>query len=153
MKHLVFVIIALFAFQTPAEAQLFEKIKRKVKNKKEQKENETIDEGIEKVENIFKKKDKKKKGNEDQGEEGSSAEKGPVITPDISEQKEKEIWMQRYDFKPGRDIIFFDDFENEELGEIPSKWYYNKGLMEVVKVNSEQNHVMSGELGYGHPNW
>ncbi|MBX2827409.1 MAG: OmpA family protein, partial [Flavobacteriaceae bacterium] len=86
-------------------------------------------------------------------EEGSSAEKGPVITPDISEQKEKEIWMQRYDFKPGRDIIFFDDFENEELGEIPSKWYYNKGLMEVVKVNSEQNHVMSGELGYGHPNW
>ena len=48
MKHLVFVIIALFAFQTPAEAQLFEKIKKKVKTKKEQKENETIDEGIEK---------------------------------------------------------------------------------------------------------
>ncbi|MDC8003992.1 OmpA family protein [Aureisphaera galaxeae] len=156
MKHLVLIMIALFAFQTPAEAQLFEKIKRKVKNKKEQKENETIDEGIEKVENIFKKKDKKKKKRNGDGEgedEGASTESGPVVTPDMSEKKEKEIWMKRYDFKPGRDIIFFDDFENEDIGEIPSKWYYNKGLMEVVKVNSEQNHVMSGDLGYGHPNW
>ncbi len=154
MKKLIIVLLALFAFQAPAEAQIFEKIKRKVKNKKERKENETIDKGLDKVEDIFKKKDKKDSdGNEPTGDEEASTDTGPVVTPETDDKQAQEIWMKRYDFKPGKDIIFFDDFENEEVGEIPSKWRYYKGTMEVVKTSGDQNLVMSGELGYGHPNW
>ncbi|MEL6141287.1 MAG: OmpA family protein, partial [Bacteroidota bacterium] len=35
----------------------------------------------------------------------------------------------------------------------PSKWAYQKGIMEVVEVNNEHGNVMMGDLGYGHPNW
>ncbi len=152
MKKLILTILILFAFQTPVEAQLFEKIKKKVTQKKNQKENESIDKGIETVEGIFKKKNKKR----DDGGGGNgdaSGSDGDVVMPGMNKKEEAEIWMTRYDFKPGKDIIFFDDFEGEELGEIPSKWHYYKGLMEIVKVNGENNYVLSGDLGGGHPNW
>jgi len=150
MKHLLIAMIALFAFQTPCEAQIFEKIKRKVKNKKDQKVDETIDKGID---GIFEKKDDDDSSDGGTNNEGGSSEKGPVVTGKTSTKKAKEIWMKRYDFKPGKDIIFYDDFENEELGEIPSKWNYNKGVLEVIKVNNEHNNVITGEMGYTHPNW
>ena len=155
MKHLIIVLIALFAFQAPVEAQIFEKVKKKVIRKKDQKENETIDEGIDAVEDIFKKKDENNNdGSNDGGnDDGASTEGGPILTKGTSEKKAKDIWMKRYDFKPGKDIIFFDDFENDELGEIPRKWKYNKGLMEVVTIDNAHHNVLSGDLGYGHPNW
>ena len=55
MKHLIIILIALFTFQAPVEVHIFEKVKRKVIRKKDRKENETIDEGIDTVEDIFKK--------------------------------------------------------------------------------------------------
>ena len=105
------------------------------------------------VKSLFKKKDKNK---------GKSTE--AISKTEVPEAKaendvngatanEIKVYTERYDFKPGKEIIFFDDFESEEVGEIPSKWKYNKGLMEVVKVDNDYNHVMSGDLGYGHPNW
>ncbi|MEM7186687.1 MAG: OmpA family protein [Bacteroidota bacterium] len=151
MKHLCIALIALFTLQAaPCEAQIFDKIKKKVSKKKDQEIDKTIDKGID---GIFGKKKKKKDKNGGGSDDGSSNEGGPVVTSETSDKKAKEIWMKRYDFKPGRDIIFYDDFENEEQGEIPSKWKYYKGLMEVVTVNNEHNNVMSGELGFGHPNW
>lgn len=155
MRYLILTLALALSFNMTAEAQIFEKVKRKVSQKKSQKENEAIDKGIEEVEDIFTKKDKKDGDTSDEGgnEDGASTEGGPSVTPDMSEKKAKEIWMKRYDFKPGKDIIFYDDFESEEIGEIPSKWYYNKGLMEVVTVSGEHNNVMSGDLGYGRPNW
>ena len=68
-------------------------------------------------------------------------------------KSEIKVWTERYDFQPGKEIIFFDDFEEEGISDIPSKWKYKKGVMEVVEVNNEYNHVLSGDLGYGHPNW
>ena len=153
MKNFILSLVAVLAISTTAEAQIFKKVKNKVLQKKEQKENETIDKGIEEVGNIFKKKDPEEGDNGDDGgtNDEASTDEGPSVTPGTSEKKEKEIWMKRYDFKPGRDIIFFDDFEDEEVGEIPSKWKYNKGVMEVIVIDG--NKGMSGDLGYGHPNW
>ena len=155
MKKVIIILIALLAFQPQAEAQIFEKVKRKVSRKKSDEEDKAVDKGIESVENIFKKKDKNKKSDDesDTAENGGSSDDGPAVEPDMDKKDEVEIWMERYDFKPGKEIIFFDDFENEDVGEIPSKWKYNKGLMEVIKVSGEHNNVMSGDLGYGHPNW
>ena len=155
MKHLIIALIALFALQAPCEAQILEKVTRKVKKEHDRQVDETIDKGID---GIFGKKKKKKKKKKDKDQDGTNGDEssnggGPVVTSDTSEEKAKEIWMKRYDFKPGKDIIFFDDFENEESGEIPSKWKYNKGVMEVVTVNNEYNQVLTGDLGYGHPNW
>jgi len=154
MKKVLCILLLIGAFQVPAEAQVFDKIKKKVTKKKNQTEEDAIDKGIESVEGIFKKK-KKKKGNTAEGTEKDEAptQDGPVIQPGMSDKKAQEIWMTRYDFKPGREIIFFDDFENEQIGEIPSKWYYRKGLMEVVQVSGQNNHVVTGDLGGGRPNW
>ncbi|HPF12249.1 MAG TPA: OmpA family protein [Flavobacteriaceae bacterium] len=150
MKKVIIVLMALFAFQVTAEAQILDKVKRKVKQKKDQEENKAIDKGIDE---IFKKKDEDTKdGNDGDGEEGSQGS-GPSVTPGMSPKKERDIWMQRYDFQPGSEILFFDDFEGEQLGEIPSKWQYNKGNIEVVQIDGTHNKVLNGDLGHTRPNW
>lgn len=157
MRNFILTLLAVTAISFSADAQIFDKVKRKVLQKKEQKENEAINKGIEKAEEVIIGGDENEEGTNGEGtseggtNDGASTEGGPTVKPGISEKKEKEIWMKRYDFKPGRDIIFYDDFENEELGEIPSKWNYKKGLMEIIEVDG--NKGMSGDLGYGHPNW
>lgn len=164
MKHIWLILIAFTIIQPGASGQVWDKIKRKVEQKKNQKENEAINKGAEAVEDIFTKKPEKE---EKEGSDGatkpnpnekasteSEDQKGDVVTQSEGNEKEEiKIWTERYDFIPGKDIIFFDDFEEDDLSEIPRKWYYNKGVMEVVEVNNDYSNVMSGDLGHGHPNW
>lgn len=167
MKHIFLILIACFVIQTDTSAQILDKIKRKAKQRKERKENEAIDEGLDAVEDLFKKKPTEDKGKDAKDTAKTNPTKEPNVrqtsnngSDDITETDQQtdenaqiNVWTERYDFKPGKDIIFFDDFEDEEVSEIPSKWQYYKGVMEVVEVNNEYNNVMSGDLGYGHPNW
>lgn len=43
----------------------------------------------------------------------------------------------KFDFVPGDEVIFYDQLENEQLGEFPSKWELIKGEAEIQKVNGE----------------
>ena len=43
----------------------------------------------------------------------------------------------KFDFVPGDEVIFYDQLENEQLGEFPSKWELIKGEAEIQKLNGE----------------
>lgn len=48
---------------------------------------------------------------------------------------------QNYDFAPGANVIFQDDFSGSALGEFPSKWEQQKGQAVVVDIGGK--HAMS----------
>ena len=43
----------------------------------------------------------------------------------------------KFDFVPGDEVIFYDQLENEQLGEFPSKWELIEGEAEIQKLNGE----------------
>ncbi len=161
MKYLFLALLTLFVIQVDVDAQILDRAKYKAKQRKTQKENQAIDKGLDAVEGIFKKKKKNmdqpqndSPTNDTNGSQETNTDGGADrVREGMPRAEEIQVWTKRYDFKPGKDIIFYDDFEDEETGEIPSKWKYNKGIMEVVEVDNEYSYVMSGDLGYGHPNW
>ncbi|MEL6277188.1 MAG: hypothetical protein AAFU03_18960, partial [Bacteroidota bacterium] len=157
IRLLSLILVAFCLNVVTLDAQILDRAKRAAQQRKVQKENEAIDQGLDAVEGLFKKK--KKTQDASSGKESDEAVTGvsgggdAVYTAEMSKDKAIEVWTKRYDFKAGKEIIFFDDFEGEEVSEIPSKWAYQKGIMEVVEVNHEHGNVMMGDLGYGHPNW
>jgi len=44
----------------------------------------------------------------------------------------------KYDFVPGTEIIFEDDFKDEQNGEFPSRWDMTKGAIEVAELDGEK---------------
>ncbi|MEL6987545.1 MAG: OmpA family protein [Bacteroidota bacterium] len=96
----------------------------------------------------------KKKENADisQNSNDHSTNNKSLQKENIDSKDSIEVWTKRYDFKAGTEIIFFDDFENEEIGEIPTKWHYTKGLVETVSIKSKGK-AMSGEMAFLRPNW
>jgi len=48
-----------------------------------------------------------------------------------------QIW-NKYDFVPADTILFYDDLQNEEYGEFPSKWDMFFGNVEIAKLNNEK---------------
>ncbi|MEL6358249.1 MAG: hypothetical protein AAFQ37_15110, partial [Bacteroidota bacterium] len=155
IRLLSLILVAFCLNVVTLDAQILDRAKRAAQQRKVQKENEAIDQGLDAVEGLFKKK--KKTQDASSGKESDEAVTGvsgggdAVYTAEMSKDKAIEVWTKRYDFKAGKEIIFFDDFEGEEVSEIPSKWAYQKGIMEVVEVNNEHGNVMMGDLGYGHP--
>ena len=65
MKHVILVLLAIFMVQYTGSTQVWDKVQRKVKQRKDRKENEAIDKGLDGVEGIFKKKEKEEKGSND----------------------------------------------------------------------------------------
>ena len=123
--------------------------KRKVESRTNRKADETIDNGLDKLEdgldNIFKKKDKKnKKDNSkpsttsDPGEDNNSNDSA---NPSRDDQNSEVLTnsgssLQRYsksNFIAGEDVIAFEDFSNEQLGNLPGSWV-STGTAEVVKL-------------------
>ena len=52
-------------------------------------------------------------------------------------KKKAETAYAKSDFVPGDEIIFDDDFADEQLGEFPSKWDLISGVSEVVKFDGK----------------
>jgi len=53
----------------------------------------------------------------------------PPLNPQDADQSPMLTW-NKYDFVPGTEIIFEDNFENEQNGEFPSRWDITKGVVE-----------------------
>jgi OOP family OmpA-OmpF porin len=141
-------------------AQILDKIENEAKNRKDRKEDEIIDEGFDKIENIFKRKDNNKdkeeekdEGQQDQNENKENDREDQTEQTSTSGSDERDdivIWTEKYDFVPGEEIIFYDDFEDEALGDIPVQWSYEKGMLEIVEL-SGAGKVLSGDMS-SHPN-
>lgn len=144
MRYLyVFVCVGMILFENDAQAQLLNP-KEILRNKSQQRTNQGMergaDKGLDKLEegigNIFKKKDNSSKGsNETPKEEKSNdvqAQESKTTAPQVEKNTLKSY--SKFDFVPGEQVIGFEDFSQDEVGDFPDKWNTNSSG-EVVKFD------------------
>ncbi|MDA3614814.1 OmpA family protein [Polluticaenibacter yanchengensis] len=127
------------------------KAKNATTNKVDKKVDETIDKGLDKIEKgiggLFKKKEKSNK--EERNEENRKSQK-----QDVEEQEYSFTAYNKFDFIPGEKILAFDDFKQDNPGDLPAKWN-STGTAEIAKISgSEFNWVQfSGGEAYFSPQY
>lgn len=148
MKQLILVLL-LAVFGLTGKAQIVNP-KEVARQKSEERANSKIEEGIDagfdKIEEgiggLFKKKKKEKSDNHDDlNEENNSSNTStePTVESAVPGKQVNSSSLQTYskfDFVPGEQIIFYDDFANDPVGEFPAKWNTNNNA-EVVTVEGE----------------
>ncbi len=160
MKWIVRCLAALMLFglvhPQPVEAQLLKKIKNKAKRKAEQridrKIDRAIDESLDAVECLVTDPECIAQAEQDGKEvkvvdangdpvppaEANRAKQAARKDDDVSKQKPGQGAWANYDFVPGHRVLFFDDFEEEYVGDVPRSIAFSEGVMEVVEENGNQ---------------
>jgi len=156
MKYSVFfsMIFALLMFLLPdarsqVKVDVKEKVNREADNRANRATDRVIDAGFDKLEEgikgVFKKKDKKSKG--DTIEEEAASENDAKVSDSESSQPEKTadskstnksapaLSWAKYDFLPGDQVIFEDNLKKEENGEFPSRWDLKRGNAEIAELD------------------
>ncbi len=134
-----FLLILSFLFTELATAQI--NVKGYVKEKAREKANEAVRDGIDDVIEMGNKDDENNQVEEEppttELEESNEtpseieAEQDENMRPD---EKPKMESYGQYDFVPGDQILFFEDFSQDALGDFPALWVSNGGG-EVKTVN------------------
>jgi outer membrane protein OmpA-like peptidoglycan-associated protein len=143
MKKL-FLLSFFFGFVFIADAQLkgvLDRAKQRIKDKTTQKVNttadNTVDSAFSKTEKTVKDaakeittKDsiKKKMDNNEEMSEGSTGKKATSLKA-----------YSKYDFVPGERIIWYEDFIQDAIGDLPDKWNTN-GAGETVTLEGKTGH-------------
>jgi OOP family OmpA-OmpF porin len=156
MKGILILLMGAFFLlsQLNTTAQIKLDVKKKVNKQATQRANQRTDQAIDKgfdkieegVENLFKKKEKT--GKEEKSEEkepvlekkttasnSQKAEPEPQVAPE--EKPQPQLTWAKYDFVPGTEIIFEDDFRGEQNGEFPSRWDITKGTVEMAQFGED----------------
>lgn len=124
-------ILLSAAFGSETNAQILKKLEKKVKQKVDRrvdrKVDKKIDEGLDEVEGVG--KDNKagvgtidKKAN---NEQSSTTYSGNEVFS----------YTSKYDFVPGNKMLLFEDFEKDQVGDLPAAWNTD-GTAETVKLNN-----------------
>jgi outer membrane protein OmpA-like peptidoglycan-associated protein len=125
------ILIAPGARSQEVKVDVKGKVVEETEQRANQKTEEAIDYGFDKIEegigSLFKKKEKKEKikakDEADGTGTGESTSAGPGATSSSgAQQSQATLKWNKYDFIPGEKIIFEDDQEGEENGEFPSRW-------------------------------
>ncbi|MCK8480776.1 OmpA family protein [Psychroserpens algicola] len=88
-------------------------------------------------------KDESSEDENDSTTDDSDDNQQPEDSKNISDDLEI---LSKYDFVPGDELIFFDDFSQDFIGDFPSKWNTN-GSGETVKIKNEN--WLELKSGYG----
>lgn len=138
VKFLLLSVLLFFCLSIRSNAQIDildrakEKAKDKIQQRVDKKMDEGMDEGLDKAEEgLTNKKDKNGKTNDTDNDEATKEKKKEGKTKDVS--KKFESYTQ-YDFVPGDQILLFEDFEQDAIGDFPALWTGN-GTGEVVTTN------------------
>ncbi len=123
------------------------KAERSVENRVGKQIDKTVDKTLDSAEDsIFgtgktaKKSTEKSTGNPKSTTKNQSGEKAANEvdnTPVSNDQPKPELSWSRFDFVPGTEIIFEDDFTGEKNGEFPSRWDMTKGNIEMINFGGE----------------
>lgn len=121
MKRLILLLVVAFAMVVNTDAQgwlnrLKDKAKSKIENKIDDAVDNAMDKGIDKAEDEASDAVRGKKGKKSKDDE--SGEDNPSAATSS-------------DFKRGEMILFQDDFQDETIGEFPSKWDMFQGTVET----------------------
>lgn len=143
MKKVLILLGFCLLFNTQADAQKWlnklgnaakDAAKNAVERRVEQKAEEVTEKAMDKAEESVTKEDKNKKSaSNEEEEEGAivTEEKGKNMAANTSQ---KLTGTSQYDFVPGDQILFYDDFSQDAIGDFPALWTTN-GSGEVKSVN------------------
>jgi OOP family OmpA-OmpF porin len=125
------ILLLCTALPVLSEAQLGKKLLDKVKNKTYQRVDQKVDKEID------------KSLDEIEGK-GSSTQPEPQSSPktEITPEKETEAApaiksFTKYDFVPGEQVIYSNDFATENMGELPTGWN-SSGNAAVTTINTQK---------------
>ena len=135
----VFALFFIFSVAINASGQVKVDLKKKVENqtnsRANQKANQAVDKGLDKVEEgikgVFKKKDKNQSA-EDKAQEAVPEQDQGQNKPagqDQAKQSQGQPGLQSfsaYDFIPGDQVLLFEDFSQDAVGDFPALWTTNK---------------------------
>ncbi|HOI80635.1 MAG TPA: OmpA family protein [Petrimonas sp.] len=143
MKKVLILLGFCLLFNTQADAQKWlnklgnaakDAAKNAVERRVEQKAEGVTEKAMDKAEESVTKEDKNKKSaSNEEEEEGAivTEEKGENMAANTSQ---KLTGTSQYDFVPGDQILFYDDFSQDAIGDFPALWTTN-GSGEVKSVN------------------
>jgi OmpA-OmpF porin, OOP family len=153
---LVFLIAGLLAFSSvnsiaQVKVDVKKKVNRETNQRANQRTDQAIDKGFDKIEegvgSLFKKKDKTGKEEISEKEEPVQEKKSSASKPQKpvadetagapEEKPQPQLTWAKYDFVPGTEIIFEDDFRGEQNGEFPSRWDITKGTVEMAQFGED----------------
>lgn len=143
MKKVLILLGFCLLFNTQADAQKWlnklgnaakDAAKNAVERRVEQKAEEVTEKAMDKAEESVTKEDKNKKSASNEKEE-----EGAIVTEEKGENmaantSQKLTGTSQYDFVPGDQILFYDDFSQDAIGDFPALWTTN-GSGEVKSVN------------------
>jgi len=135
-------LIAFIAFTILVKGQITNPLntaKDKASDRANDKVGQGIDKGLDKAENVFKKKDKNKKDNNTSADSTSTENKsgdGSSTTGTTATTKTDPVLTSysKFDFIPGSDVLFYEDFSQTAVGDFPASWNTN-GSAEVMTTN------------------
>lgn len=139
MNNRIFAIFLLSSLPLMANAQLRDianKLKNKVQHKTEQridrKADKAIDETLDEIEGKNKVNNKENNNNKDNTSNPPAATEDKA--PAEKEEKVKNIKaFSKFDFIPGENILYAEDFAQEAIGELPLHWN-TSGKGEIVTL-------------------
>ena len=126
----------------PASAQsIGDRLKRKAKERVERKTDQGVDKALDKAEQTVKcaatdeaciaKAKAEGKTVDTSGATESSGEQ--PAGGDVNTMKPGQGAWANYDFKPGEEILFIDDFTKDEVGDFPRRMEFQSGALEIVE--------------------
>lgn len=118
-----------------AEKQIEQRIERKA----DKAVDKTLNKAEESIDNTVKNVGKKKDEDKESKDKNIPAQDEQVKqeTPTVEKASPVLTWA-KYDFVPGTEIIFEDDFSSEKNGEFPSRWDVTNGMIEIAELGSER---------------
>jgi OOP family OmpA-OmpF porin len=124
MKYKVFILVLVAAIPAIIHAQnnaVFNRVKSKVNQRVDTRLDKAIDQTLDKVE----------------GKETVSAAAPPKeAAPESNQADEPGVKsLSRFDFIPGESIVYYDNFEQEAIAELPAGWN-TSGTGEVVTLGN-----------------
>ena len=130
MKRSLLMLIVMVAFATTANAQgWLGKLKDKAVDAAKKTIEKNVEEKTEKaVDDAFNGNSTNKKGNKSNSSDNESGKKTKTA-------KGESV---KNDFVAGTIVIFEDNFENEQMGEFPSKWDLIENNVEIGKMNGKK---------------
>ena len=134
MKALITLLFVIaLAAQANAQIDILGKIEDKVEQKIDQKTDEAIDEAL---------KDKEKtKESEKEKKEEKTTDKSSTASSEASFKS-----YSKFDFVPGDNVIFYDNFAQDAIGDFPPNWN-TTGSGEIVTLGSLEGRWLKWSAG------
>ncbi len=157
MKQLIFLFTMVLALSMSCNAQIInpkEAVKQKSEDRANNKIDEGIDTGLDKIEEGFGRLLKKKKKDSDENntdlENGAeSTDKNTNKTIQETPQDGVKTPLQsktQYDFVPGDQVIYYEDFSQDNVGDLPMLWVSNgSGEVKTLNIAEGKWFHMNGE--------